>query len=107
MKSLLYFLILISTNSFAQQILIDHHCSDSLVNISSSSSFQCKNRLVDELIAKLVSYAKAQVGVSALILETGDTLNYHGDEKFPMQSVYKFPIALAVLHQVEMGELSP
>ncbi len=46
------------------------------------------------------------VGVAAIDLATGDTLTFNGDRRFPMQSVYKFPIALAVLDQVERGALS-
>ena len=59
-----------------------------------------------EQIETIASQINAQVGVSALLLETGDTVNYHSDQKYPMQSTYKFPIAMAVLHQVELGKLS-
>ncbi len=50
--------------------------------------------------------ARAQVGVSLLVLEDGKAVNLNGDKKFPMQSVFKFPIALAVLRQVDQGRLS-
>jgi len=46
------------------------------------------------------------VGVHAMVLETGDTASYNGDLKFPMQSVYKFPIAMAVLDLVDKGKYS-
>ncbi len=49
---------------------------------------------------------EGNVGVSAIILETGETTSYNGDKRFPMQSVYKFPIAMAVLHQVDEGKLT-
>ena len=49
---------------------------------------------------------KGNVGVSAFILETNESASYNGDKKFPMQSVYKFPIAMAVLHQVDEGKLT-
>ena len=45
------------------------------------------------------------VGVCAMLLETGETVSYNADQKFPMQSVYKFPIAMAVLDQVDRGIL--
>ena len=48
----------------------------------------------------------ATFGVTAIHLETGERLSIRGDERFPMGSVYKFPIALAVLHRVDAGELS-
>ena len=46
------------------------------------------------------------VGVYAILLETGEVTSYNADQKFPMQSVYKFPIAMAVLDQVDQGILS-
>ncbi|MBA4053785.1 MAG: class A beta-lactamase, partial [Marivirga sp.] len=39
-------------------------------------------------------------------LESGDTIIINGKKQFPMQSVYKFPVAMAVLHQVDQGKLS-
>jgi beta-lactamase class A len=39
-------------------------------------------------------------------LEMGDTLSLNGNRHYPMQSVFKFHLALAVLHRVERGELS-
>ncbi len=45
------------------------------------------------------------LGVYAEVLETGQTFSYNGDKRFPMQSVYKFPIAVAVLHVVDQGKL--
>jgi beta-lactamase class A len=46
------------------------------------------------------------VGVSAELLETREVIaSFHAGERFPMQSVYKLPIAMAVLHQVDRGKL--
>ncbi len=38
-------------------------------------------------------------------LDTRDTLSQLPDSAFAMQSTYKFPIAMAVLHQVDLGRL--
>lgn len=46
------------------------------------------------------------VGVHAILLETEETLSHNADQKFPMQSVYKFPIAMAVLSKVDQGALA-
>ncbi len=46
-----------------------------------------------------------RVGVAAVHVETGWRLALLGSERFPMASVYKFPIALAVLDRVERGEM--
>jgi beta-lactamase class A len=46
------------------------------------------------------------LGAVARIVETGETVAWNGDGHFPMQSVYKAPIAMAVLHEVDAGRLS-
>jgi beta-lactamase class A len=45
------------------------------------------------------------VGFTATVLETGESVSLNGDQRFPMQSVYKFPIAMAVLDRVDRGKL--
>lgn len=55
---------------------------------------------------KTATAINGRVGVYALVLETGEHLSYHGDQWFAMQSVYKFPIAMAVLDQVDKGRLT-
>lgn len=57
-------------------------------------------------IAQIAQRVPGRVGVSARLVETGESVGWHGDEQFPMQSVYKFPIGMAVLHQVDEGKLS-
>jgi beta-lactamase class A len=56
-----------------------------------------------ERIAKSIN---GSVGVGIKHLEKGDTLSVSGDRHFPMQSVYKFHLALAVLAQVDEGKLT-
>ena len=48
----------------------------------------------------------ATFGVTAIHLESGKRLSVRNTERFPMGSVYKFPIALAVLKRVDAGLLS-
>jgi beta-lactamase class A len=57
-------------------------------------------------IAGVIGASRSDVGVSVLHLEKGDTLSVNGKKHYPMQSVYKFPLAMAVLHQVDGGKLS-
>lgn len=47
-----------------------------------------------------------QVGLAMINLTSGDTLSFHGDSRYPMQSVFKFPIALAVVDGIEKGKYS-
>ena len=54
---------------------------------------------------KIAGDAKGRVGVAVKIVESGETADLHGDERFPMHSVYKLPISMAVLQRVDRGEL--
>jgi beta-lactamase class A len=63
----------------------------------------------DTLLAGFTRYAKGisgHVGVCVQMVETGEAVDYQGDKRFPMQSVYKFPIAMAVLSRVDKGEFA-
>ncbi|MFL6373340.1 MAG: serine hydrolase, partial [Pyrinomonadaceae bacterium] len=57
-------------------------------------------------IAQIAQQADGRVGVSAVLLETGDAAELNGDAQFPMQSVYKVPIAMAVLYASSLGKVS-
>lgn len=55
-------------------------------------------------IEALLYGKQLKVGIALCDLSTQETYCILGDERFPMQSVYKFPIALAVLQGVEEGQ---
>ncbi len=57
-------------------------------------------------ITQIAQDAKGTVCVSIENLEMGDTLSFNGSHHSPMQSVFKFPIALAILNMVDKGTLS-
>lgn len=48
---------------------------------------------------------RGTLGVGILDLRTGEEWSHNGDRPFPMQSVYKLPIAIAVLRDVDRGRL--
>jgi beta-lactamase class A len=56
-------------------------------------------------IEQISQVARGRVGVKATVLETGESVTLNGDQQFPMQSVYKFPIGMAILAQVDRGKL--
>ena len=56
--------------------------------------------------ADLAKTCECRLGISAHIIEGGRPLELNGGERFPMQSVYKLPIAMAVLDQVERRTLT-
>lgn len=49
--------------------------------------------------------ANGRVGVAITLLESGESVALNGDGRFPMQSVYKLPIGMAVLNQTDQGRL--
>lgn len=57
-------------------------------------------------IEQLVSAKNAVVGVAITGNDGKDTLSINGNGHFPLQSVFKFHIALAVLAQVDEGKLA-
>ncbi|NMH87312.1 class A beta-lactamase, subclass A2 [Flavivirga algicola] len=57
-------------------------------------------------IEQIISGKNAVVGVSIIGNNGKDTLSINADKQFPMQSVFKFHIALAVLSEVDKGTLS-
>lgn len=61
---------------------------------------------VEDRIDSIARQVSGHVGVYALLLETGDTVSYQGEKRFPMQSVYKFPIGMAILDKVDNGLLT-
>lgn len=71
----------------------------------STFSFAQKLSLHDKINVILLS-KKATVGVSVLGFENGYKYNRNADRKLPMQSVFKFHIAAAVLDFVDQGKLS-
>ncbi|MDX6404025.1 MAG: beta-lactamase class [Blastocatellia bacterium] len=60
--------------------------------------------LVNQL-AQMASAAKGRVGVAAVLLETAATVSLNSRDHFPMQSVYKLPIGMAVMKQVDDGKI--
>jgi beta-lactamase class A len=55
--------------------------------------------------ADLARPAGGSVGAAATLIETGERMSCQGDRHFPMQSVYKLPIGMAVLAAVDRGDL--
>jgi beta-lactamase class A len=57
-------------------------------------------------VTQIASLAKGRVGVAAVLIETGETVaSLNAQEHFPMQSVYKLPICMAVMQQIDAGTI--
>ncbi len=57
-------------------------------------------------VERIIKGAKGDIGIAIIGVEDNDTITINRNNKFPMQSVYKFPLALAVLDKVDKGILS-
>ncbi len=77
-----------------------------LLLVTSCKTQSNKTDRLKNTIEKILSDKKAVVGVSITGDNGKDTLSLHGDRRFPMQSVFKFHIALAVLSEIDKGKLS-
>ncbi|MFA7289812.1 MAG: class A beta-lactamase, subclass A2 [Melioribacteraceae bacterium] len=74
-------------------------CATSLIFAQESISLR-------ERITQIVEGKNAIVGIALEGFDGKDTLSINGSKRFPMQSVFKFHIALAVLNEVDKGELN-
>ena len=61
--------------------------------------------VLQQQIQELVSKANPRVRIGAVLLETGDSVFIDPDGHFPSQSVYKLPIAMALLKRIDAKEL--
>jgi len=61
---------------------------------------------LSDSINTIATAAQGRVGTFMQDLETGDSTTTNDQDHYPMQSVFKFPLALYVLDQVDKGKLS-
>jgi beta-lactamase class A len=57
-------------------------------------------------LAQIEQQSGGELGFAAVHVESGTSISRRGGERFQMMSVFKLPIALAVLDKVERGALS-
>lgn len=81
-----------------QQIMFEQHVEH--------KDFPFINDVLQQKLESIINAQKARVGISVKFLESGRSVSVNGDQHYPMQSVYKFHLALAVLNQVDKGKFS-
>lgn len=59
---------------------------------------------LEKQFSEIAKAAGGKVGVAAVVLETGEAAFLNEDGRYPMQSVYKLPIAMAVMDQIRLGK---
>ena len=74
--------------------------------VSSPQVASAEKEALQKQINEIATEAKGKVGVAAVLLETGEVVaSLNAQERFPMQSVYKLPISMAVMQAVDAGKL--
>ena len=79
--------------------------STNRVNSPIAKTKDAQNQELQRQLAQIASAAKGNVGAAALVLETGESVSLNPHDHFPMQSVYKLPIGMAVMEQVDAGKI--
>ena len=74
--------------------------------ISFGNSAFAQIDVLKQKIETISEEAKGIVGVGIMDLKTKETILLNEDHKFPMQSVFKFPLGMAVMSQVDKGKLT-
>jgi beta-lactamase class A len=70
-----------------------------------AATLACSPAELTKELPRLAAPAGGRVGIVVLNIETGETVSWNATQRFPMQSVYKMPIAMAVLKRVDEGSL--
>lgn len=73
-----------------------------VLSVSALAQQKSMKAQIDEIIRS----SKGTVGVGLMDLSTKKTFVFNKNAKLPMQSVYKFPLAMAVLSEVDKGKFS-
>lgn len=66
---------------------------------------KCEPAVSEKTVRTIATSIDGRVGVFAELIETGETVGWNSSNRFPMQSVYKLPIAMATLQAVDQGRL--
>ena len=77
-----------------------------ILTFISAQTFAQTTDALRQKIQQIVSTKNAIVGVSIIGNDGKDTISLNGEQHYPMQSVFKFHIALAVLSQIDKGKFS-
>jgi beta-lactamase class A len=62
--------------------------------------------ILADSLAHIAASIDGRLGIAVTRGDSGTTILVHGHEHFPMMSVFKFPIALYILHQVDQRKLT-
>ncbi|NMG19829.1 class A beta-lactamase [Brasilonema bromeliae] len=97
-----------SSQQLEQQIHQTSSLADGMMGVSPELAIaQSNTTLFQERLKNLdISAAQGRVGIGVLDLNNGQSWFLNGKQRFPMQSVYKLPSAIAILKQLDEGKIS-
>ena len=81
-------------------------CARYRANEVSKPAPSCQTGPLADEVKKIASVTNGPVGAAFALLGTNEAVSVEGTRHFPMQSVYKFPLAILVLRQVDAGKLN-
>lgn len=84
---------------------VSHGATSNASPQKKTESKACSSTSLLSQIGKIAARTGGPVGVALGLVEGGEVVVHNGQRHFPMQSVYKLPIGMAVLHQVDLGKL--
>lgn len=82
------------------------HFTPLLFLIISCQTFAQTTDALRQKLQQIITTKNAVVGVSVIGSNGKDSLSFNGNDHFPLQSVFKFHIALAVLSEIDKGKFS-
>lgn len=82
------------------------HFATLIFTIISTQTFAQTTNALRQKIQQIASSKNATVGVAIMGNNGKDTISLNAERHYPMQSVFKFHIALAVLSQIDEGKFS-
>lgn len=97
-------LSLLAANCVSGQADVNNAAQGNQPNTLQKTVQQKKSDLKTQF-EQIAQKSGGRVGVTATVLETGETVSLNGNERFPLQSVYKLPIAMAVFSQIDSGKI--
>jgi beta-lactamase class A len=74
-----------------------------LAAAANATTFGCPAASLSARMTELAQPAGGRVGAEAAFVDGGEPVSIRGSDRFPMQSVYKMPIAMAMLAEVDAG----
>src|SRR5436190_958249 len=97
--SVLAIVVALGTLSFPQDRAIAFSA------LTQSTASDAHLQALEREIARLAKVSGGTVGVTAVHLETGRRVSMNGNDRFPMASTFKIPIAVQLLTRIDKGEI--